>query len=144
MPLQLVIVAGDVVTAQQPIQLVEGCVLTIGRSLGNSIVVRDISVARRQCDIEIRKGTARLLDYGFTRGERFGRCVTVNGHPVRSVENFWLQVPEEGTEGTTQNHPDDLSALMQKQYEKLTWCELQCGDEIRVGSALLNLVAQEP
>ena len=71
------------------------------------------SVARRQCDIEVRKGTAWILDYGSIPGERFGGSVSVNDRPVTSTEV--------------------------KQYDELTWHPLRCGDELRVGHAVFRL-----
>lgn len=139
MSLQLIVVAGVLETAARSIPLAEGRLLTLGRSLGCDIPVSDLSVARRQCDIEIREGAAWILDYGFTRGECFGKRVSVNGHPVSSGENYWPQEPREPPEGPTQDYCDRVNQFMQQQYETLTWHRLQSGDEIRIGTAVFRL-----
>ncbi len=121
----------------QSIPLGEGRVLIIGRGSSSDFRVPEPNVARRQCDIELRGGTAWLLDYGCTRGERFGETVHVNGRPVGAVENFWLQAPINYGADPTPDHLDRV--VEQLQHDKLIWHPLQCGDEIRVGTAVFRL-----
>lgn len=118
--LQLVIVSGEVVSAARSVPLTEGRVVIIGRSLASDLCVPEANVARRQCDIDVREGTVRLLEYGSTRGERFGNSVFVNGQSVNSIESCRARTPNDAD---------------------LTWHSLQCGDEIRVGTAVFRVEA---
>jgi pSer/pThr/pTyr-binding forkhead associated (FHA) protein len=135
-----VIFDSDLASQRRSVPLSEGHVFTIGRSPGCDICIGELSIARRQCDIEVRGGAAWLLDYGFTRGERFGRSVSVNGHLVGSVENFWPQRPGI-PDGASQHHLDRSNEFMRMQYAKLKWHQLKCGDEISVGTAIFRLIS---
>jgi pSer/pThr/pTyr-binding forkhead associated (FHA) protein len=115
---QLVIVSGEVVAAARSLPLTEGQVIVIGRSLASDLCVPEANVARRQCDIDVRDGTVWLLDYGSTRGERFGNSVFINGQAVSSMEYGGTRVPNDAG---------------------LAWHPLRYGDEIRVGTAVFRL-----
>lgn len=135
----LVVVSGDVDSVARSIPLCKGRVLIIGRGSSSDFRVPEPNVARRQCDIELRGGTAWLLDYGYTRGERFGETVHVNGRPVGAVENFWPQAPIDYGAEPTPAHLDRVVEQLQQQHDKLIWHPLQSGDEIRVGTAVFRL-----
>jgi pSer/pThr/pTyr-binding forkhead associated (FHA) protein len=74
----------------------DGQTLAIGRGnsadirLSGSGVTQDVIVARRQADLELKDGVARILDYGGSRGGNFRRAVAVNGQSLEGNGTHWL------------------------------------------------------
>ncbi len=80
----------------------DGEVHSIGRGNGCFIRLGGVGsdpaegciVARRHVDLKREKDVVSILDYGTSRGGRFGRRVFLNGHCVAGTGHDWHQVRE--------------------------------------------------